>query len=244
MNRSEIVEEIRRTAASNNGRPLGLRRFSAVTGIRQSEWEGKLWARWSDAVQEAGFRPNSLVQPLALEALAARLATVIRELGHYPTSRELRLQAHKTQAFPATRTLARLGRTRGEVVGSVRKYCESHAGFEDVLSVLASEGPSPDSVAKAAPPPENESGAAVGYVYLIRSGRYYKIGRSNSVGRRAYELAIQLPDKPNLIHAIKTDDPPGIEMYWHRRFEARRRNGEWFALSQEEIRAFKRRQFM
>jgi hypothetical protein len=31
-----------------------------------------------------------------------------------------------------------------------------------------------------------------GYVYLAKSGRHYKIGRSNSIGRREYELAIQL----------------------------------------------------
>lgn len=48
-------------------------------------------------------------------------------------------------------------------------------------------------------------------MYLLRSGRFYKIGRSNAVGRRERELAIQLPERAALVHSIKTDDPSGIE---------------------------------
>jgi hypothetical protein len=54
-----------------------------------------------------------------------------------------------------------------------------------------------------------------GFVYLLKSGRHYKIGKTNAMGRRKYELAIQLPEKLRAIHSIKTDDPDGIEQYWH-----------------------------
>ncbi len=83
--------------------------------------------------------------------------------------------------------------------------------------------------------------AVAGFVYLVKSGSYYKIGRSNSAGRRAYELAIQLPERLDVIHVIETDDPVGIERYWHQRFGDRRANGEWFALTTADVAAFRRR---
>jgi hypothetical protein len=75
----------------------------------------------------------------------------------------------------------------------------------------------------------------------LKSGRYFKIGRTNSSGRRERELAIQLPEKAQRIHIIQTDDPIGIEGYWHQRFADRRQNGEWFELTTDDVRAFKRR---
>ena len=65
-----------------------------------------------------------------------------------------------------------------------------------------------------------------------------------TVGRREYEIALQLPEKEKLIHTIKTDDPVGIEEYWHKRFDEYRANGEWFALTPKEVNAFSRRKFM
>jgi hypothetical protein len=119
------------------------------------------------------------------------------------------------------------------------QFCLDHDGFEDVrqlcVPLLTNVEPRSDS-------PKSEE--VFGYVYLLKSGRHYKIGRSNAAGRRERELAIQLPDRAAIVHKIKTDDPVGVESYWHRRFNEYRKNGEWFELSAEHVTAFKRRKFM
>jgi hypothetical protein len=78
----------------------------------------------------------------------------------------------------------------------------------------------------------------------MRSGKHYKIGKSGHVGRREYQIGLKLPEPVKTIHSIATDDPDGIETYWHNRFKAKRAEGEWFSLNQDDVKAFKIRRFM
>jgi hypothetical protein len=84
---------------------------------------------------------------------------------------------------------------------------------------------------------EGDIARRLGYAYLMKAGRFYKIGRTNALGRRERELVIRLPEPAKVIHSIKTDDPGGIEEYWHRRFQDRRKNGEWFELTAQGLAA-------
>jgi hypothetical protein len=95
-----------------------------------------------------------------------------------------------------------------------------------------------------AEPSTDESESVVeGYVYMMKSGEHYKIGKSKDLDRRQREIRTQMPESVDYTHFIKTDDMAGIERYWHRRFEKQRVNGEWFKLSRLDISVFKKRKF-
>lgn len=240
MNKNQILEEIKRTAEANGGKPLGVARFLTETGIRQSAWYGRFWTKWSDAVREAGYEPNSKRVAFNREWLLEKLASLVRELGHYPVMAELRMKARSDADFPSHTTFSRFG-AKAQVASSLLSWCEASSGWEDVEAICA---PLVVSDEGDEAPVKDEAAASVGYVYLLKSGKFYKIGLSNSPARRAYELAIQLPERVVTVHTIKTDDPVGIERYWHQRFSERRKNGEWFELRREDVLAFRRRKFM
>ena len=240
MNKQHIIDEIVRTGERNGGRPLGKKKFQDETGIKEWDWLGKYWARWSDAVKEAGYQPNTLQDSYDEEWLINQLISFIREIGRFPVYADLRLKAHTDNTFPSHNTFNRLG-NKAEIVTRVLDYCREGSGYADVIRVCESVAQPETEVNEVE---DAEDNPEFGYVYLIKSGRYYKIGRSNSVGRREYELSIQLPEKLTTEHIITTDDPVGIEAYWHRRFKERRKNGEWFELTNKDVLAFKRRKFM
>jgi hypothetical protein len=239
MDKRHILDEIKRTADANGGMPLGKQRFLAETGIRESDWSGRFWTKWSDAVREAGYEPNVKQAAFEADSLLEKLALFVRELGHYPVVTELRMKARSDPGFPSHNTFSRFG-TKGQMASALLSWCQKSPGWKDVQAICA-----PLAVAEEhTPPPEDEATIQMGYVYLLKSGKYYKVGRSNAPGRREYEMAIQLPERVVTIHTIKTDDPTGIERYWHQRFAERRKNGEWFELRREDVSAFRRRKFM
>ncbi len=238
VTKSHILDEVRRTARENRGVPLGRGRFLAATGIRESDWLGKIWARWGDAVREAGLTPNALQAPFSDEFLLEKLAIITRELGRFPTRPELRLRTRNDPDFPDPKTLERFG-SKADLAARLTEYCKTRPGYTDVVNFAAIEADR-----RQRRPEETLESPGFGFVYLLKAGRYYKIGRSNAVGRRQRELAIQLPERATLVHSIKTDDPVGIEAYWHGRFADKRGNGEWFMLSARDVAAFRRRKFM
>lgn len=234
------MEEIRRTAKANGGLPLGHKRFEQESGIGYHDWWGKHWGRWGDALIEAGFAPNTLQDAFSDEMLLEKLVAFIRELGRFPGNGDLRLKKRSDSTFPNEKVFDTHFGSRLKLRQVVVEYCLAHPGFDDV-PLFCGPISSNDESPKMEKLPES---AIVGFVYLMKSGKHYKIGKTNATGRREYELAIQLPEKLKAVHAIKTDDPDGIEAYWHRRFAAKRANGEWFELSREDVDVFKRRKFM
>lgn len=239
MTKSQILQEIKRTAAANGGAPLGWRRFATETGIREPDWKGKLWARWNDAIQEAGLAPNELTQAYGTSDLLEQYANLAIKLGRLPAVVDIRFAVHNGLKFPEWKTLTRQFGGKPQLLLKLREHCRDRSEFAQVAQMCDRGGTRQRDEVKLA---ETE----MGYVYLLKHGsrREYKIGRTNNPLRREGEIGIALPEKAHPVHVIKTDDPAGIEAYWHRRFATKRKNGEWFELNPSDVAAFKRRKFM
>ena len=192
-------------------------------------------------MREAGFTPNQLQGAYEDDELIEKLIGLIREIGRFPATGDLRLKKRGDASFPNDKVFAGHFGSASELRSVVIDYCGSHAGFDDVPAICE---PAALKRTKESSIHEQAPTEVVGFVYLMKHGRHYKIGKTNATGRREYELAIQLPEKLNTVHVIKTDDPDGIEAYWHKRFAAKRGNGEWFSLDSEDVTVFKRRKFM
>jgi hypothetical protein len=235
ITRQHVLDEIRRTASANGGIPVGSRTFEQLTGIRSHEWQ-RFWPRFSEAQAEAGLEPNKLKAAIPDELMLEKLALLTRAYGHRPTISELRVAKRTDPGVPSIEAFLRLGGFDA-ITERLRLFSAEHTEYSDIAEFLPPE--KSVSVNEAL-----NSEGVLGFVYLMKMGRNYKIGRTNSTGRREYELAIQMPEKSSVIHEIKTDDPVGIEKYWHSRFADKRLNGEWFALTAPDVSAFRRRKFM
>lgn len=236
--KAAVIRAIQRLAVENGGVPVGRERFIAETGLPQSLWEGRIWLTWSDAVREAGYEPNAMQQRrLTDDDLLRRLAVLTRQTGRYPTNARMTMERRTNSDFPATGVIAaRLG-SKAQQISALHVFIERTPEFADLAAILpaVTDEPVPDQA------DDDTAQPVPGYVYLVRSGKHHKIGRSNDHGRRSYEIGLQLPEKLEVVHTIETDDAVGIERYWHQRFSDRRRNGEWFLLTRADVAAFKRR---
>lgn len=237
ISKSEILTEIRRLALTSAGTAPGMRTFERETGIRPTEWLGVHWRAWGDAVKEAGLTPNTLTNRVGDVELLHRYCALTRELGRFPTKSDFRLKRRGDSTFPSADSFLRRFGSYPAARSKAYEFALSRSEFADVSSLLATE--------RAA---RNQSSAvstrirSTGFVYLVKHGSRseYKIGKTMNRLRREGEIRLQLPEKLTPVHYIETDDPAGVKAYWHTRFASKRKEGEWFELSRDDVASFKR----
>lgn len=77
-----------------------------------------------------------------------------------------------------------------------------------------------------------EQSADVGFVYFIQSDTgLFKIGLTNgSPYKRLASIQTNYPGSLSLYGYIETNDPRGLESFFHQKFSDNKINGEWFSL--------------
>lgn len=231
LKRDYIIDEIRRVA-EKLGRGPGRQVFEKETGIRMAEWYGVHFRSWGDALREAGYEPNEKQEKFNSDQLLRKYAEAVRDFGRIPAEIDIRMYSRERKGFPGHSTFFNHFGNKSGLIAALTEWVSNNDEFSDLMALL----PEPKETDTSSPQTE-------GLVYLLKSGNYYKIGRSNRLERRVKEISVSLPEEVSLEHAIRTDDPPGIEAYWHRRFSEKRAKGEWFRLTATDLRAFKRRKF-
>lgn len=242
-----IINEIKNTAAKNGGKPLGKDKFAKETGISENQWLGKHWTKWSEALIEAGFRPNEFNSKGYDESfLLEKLARYVIELGHFPSRAEFRIRSYKSfkdNTFPSYDSFINKLGNKASMIKKLNEFCRGKNDFKNLSAqceALTAISQKEDSDFTY----PGKSNDKIGVVYLIKAGKYFKIGKSWHSDRRHKEISLQLPEATKKLHEIKTDDIDGIEAYWHNRFKEKRKNGEWFELSANDVRIFTKRKFM
>ena len=142
-----------------------------------------------------------------------KVAGLCRILGKMPTNADMRLWVRSDPSFPNDKTVASHVGSIAEVVAALRMLAQTPE-YGDIATFLPE--PKGETI-----PPSPRSQAVEGTVYLLKSGQHYKVSRSDEIERRVKEITVALPEA-TLVLAIKTDDTPGIEAYWHKRFADRR----------------------
>ena len=228
----DIIAAIRRVA-QELGKAPGVAVFTQMSGIPQHHWYGRIWPRWSDALSDAGLVSNELQGRFDSAEVLKKVVEAAMKTGRVPTAPEMKILRLTDTGFPNPKTVAAHFGNRDELIEAVREYCSEDLRYSHVLEQL------PEPSKRQKPTTKLISG----WVYLLKSGPHYKVGRSDTLEKRIRQISIALPESVTLVHAIETDDPVGIEAYWHRRFALHRLNGEWFKLGNNELSAFRRRKF-
>lgn len=219
------------------GSPPDSRTFYSETGISRHAAEVAFGREAFSKIQrEAGDNPYAFGIPgRTPDQFFLVYGQVVRELQSIPTRADWK---HRRISPTADSYCRKLHLPWRAMPSAFLEWANDKPEWQDVARICDSRCTTENKRTDEAVPEDS------GYVYLLRAGKFYKIGRTNSLGRREYEVALQLPEKAKTIHFIQTDDPVGIEAYWHKRFENKRKRGEWFELSSEDVRAFKRRKSM
>lgn len=240
--KEEILKKIKEWSKENDGKTPGEKVFYEYADFNVYQLHKLGWANYGELVDEAELIPNTFDNTqYSYEQICDLFISAMREKNQWPSRGYLDVKHLNDSSYPSSATFyKKLGLT-GDLAQSILDYIGDKDDYDDVKNICL-----PVIEKYAVSDKSDEAGKTVEEVYMYKyknQSQPIKVGRSKDVERRGEEIVIGAHDKAVLIHSIKTDDPSGVENYWHRRFRKSGReeyNNEWFRLKPEDVKAFKR----
>lgn len=242
--KEEILKEVQKWSEENRGHTPSEKVLREELGIPKWDWIN-YWTKMTDLQNEAGLTPHVFDKTKYTKPDLCRLfVKVIGEYGKWPSRDVLDFKRKKDPNFPASATFYKqLGSANnGDLARTILEYVKDKRGSREIIKICNVY------LENNIKPIEDLGTGVVGYVYLLKSvlmnATAYKIGKTKDVENRVRQLH-QPSNQQELVYYIKTDDPDGVERYWHLRFEPKRIyphkiKDEWFKLNSSDVKAFKR----
>ena len=219
---------------------LDIKTLSEKLGKTPSQKEanenGISWRRhfsnFTECIEAAGLTPNPVTPRKTDDEILDVLAEICRQEKKPITYRQWCLSSLRESSQMGKNSYNRFGQW-SDFLSALRRRSE-RLDQADLLEIL----PTVD-LAEA-----SEQGEAKGWVYIgkhegAKEG-LYKIGCTNNPDRRRNELNAGNPGNFIFTHQIETADPKALEQVWHSHFKNKRKYGEYFELSPQDVRLFKR----
>jgi hypothetical protein len=180
--REQILTEIRRLAAEV-GAPPGREAFERAAWIRPASWLGVYWARWGDALKEAGYEPNAFQGRVEEQHLLRSFAEAVRRFRKIPTHAQVRMFGKSKPDFPSHSTFTSNFPNKVAMLSKLREWIEATGECADIAHLIPKQAASIERT-----PPLKE-----GLVYLIKSGRTLQDRAQRRVGA-SRQRRIALPE--------------------------------------------------
>lgn len=91
----------------------------------------------------------------------------------------------------------------------------------------------------------DSKGLNTSYVYFIRESgmQRIKIGKADDPEQRKKELSTGSAHNHEIVHLIKSENPFKTENLFHKHFREKRCKGEWFDITEKELRWIQREEY-
>ena len=242
--RDGVIEMCRRVALENGGRPPGSPAFYRSTGLSPLSLHDVGIRTYGDLCELAGYPKNKLRAQLTPDELLRPLAELTVRLGRFPNQTDREMARRADSLVPSYEAYRTAEAKKGYVPVQLLDWCSGRPEFSSAQAILRQfllDNPL-STVAENVRSSSSDTSTSSGTRY---AGRHFKVGMSEDVQRRNNQIDKMNPHQVRVEHVIETDDPRGIEKYWLSRFACRclPDKNEIFALSPEDVAAFKRRKY-